>query len=195
MGLLGRLLGRRRRWGDPLFALATAQVTLTTRHGLEPAGRAGVSFKPLSSSFFDHLQREVEDLLRSAARETRSRVRVAEDGFGYRWVVLEDPDFSDLVSLVHLVRSTFQERGFEGQLLVALFPFRRPEGGLLYWVYHFRRRAFYPFAPLRGQRARDNAYEMRIASKMEGELPLERELERWYPLWGTPLEEGWQGPP
>jgi hypothetical protein len=36
-------------------------------------------------------------------------------------------------------------------------------------------------------RKRDNNLEFRLRSAMEGKLPIEKGLERWYPLWGIPF--------
>jgi len=188
VGLLGRLLGRgRRRRRDPLFALATAEVTLSARHGLRPTGRAGVCFRSVSSSFFQDLERELRGLLASSAPRSGSRFHLADDGYGFRWVVLEDPDFPDLVSLVHLVLDTFEGHGYGEQVVAVLFPFRDEEGRRVYWVYRPKRGRFYPFVPL-GEGKRDNTYELRLAGKLARELPMEEETEQWYALWGTPVD-------
>jgi len=49
------------------------------------------------------------------------------------------------------------------------------------------RRTFYPFVPLGRSKERDNALELRLSSAMEHELPIEKELERWYPMWDIPF--------
>jgi len=36
-------------------------------------------------------------------------------------------------------------------------------------------------------RKRDDNLEFRLGSAMEGELPAEKEVEEWYPLWGIPF--------
>ena len=46
-------------------------------------------------------------------------------------------------------------------------------------VYGYKRGSFYPFAP-RGQTPRQHL-ELRVQSMLAHELPLEPELERWYP--------------
>ncbi len=87
-------------------------------------------------------------------------------------------------------------QGFGEQLLAAVFRFTGEPGGdhgrAVYWVYNFKRGRYYPFvprpgAPAGGQGSRDNAYELHLLSVMEKELPVEKELDRWYALWGLPL--------
>jgi hypothetical protein len=57
----------------------------------------------------------------------------------------------------------------------------------LYLVYAYKRGAFYPFVP-RGERGRDNAMELRLQAGLGRELPIEPELERWYPVWDAPVD-------
>jgi hypothetical protein len=58
----------------------------------------------------------------------------------------------------------------------------------LYWIYNYKRGAFYPFVPRAGaEKERDNERELRLQAQLSGELPVEAELERWFPLWGAPI--------
>jgi hypothetical protein len=90
------------------------------------------------------------------------------------------------VAGLHMTSQTLHEKGFGDQLLAAVFPFVDREEKLLYWIYNYKRGSFYPFVPLPGK-SRDNAYELRLRAVMEKELPIEPELERWYPLWDIPF--------
>jgi hypothetical protein len=36
-------------------------------------------------------------------------------------------------------------------------------------------------------RKRDDNLEFRMRSAMERELPIEKEMEKWHPLWGIPF--------
>jgi hypothetical protein len=38
-----------------------------------------------------------------------------------------------------------------------------------------------------GDHARDNERELRLKAQVGAELPVEAELERWFPLWGIPI--------
>ncbi|GBD10849.1 hypothetical protein HRbin23_00499 [bacterium HR23] len=196
MGLLGRLFRRTSKpqsQQDRLLALASARITLESVYRLHPLGSAGVCFRPQSTSAFENLLADLPGLLGIAQREAGTRFRLLPDEYGTRWVVLQDRDFDDLLSAVQLAADTFRERGFGAQVLAAVFPFRSEadfEGKrrTVVWIYHFRRATFYPFIPRPGQK-RDTAEELAIASKMEKELPIEKELEAWYPLWGIPFLE------
>ena len=187
------LLGRTRpvkSQVEKLFAMATAQLTLETAHQLRPTGRAGICFRPVSSSEFTRLETELKDLLKLSGRESGTAVRTQTDSFGFQWVEIDDADFDDLVATVHLVSLTLHDGGFGEQLLAAVFRFDGPKGPV-FWIYNYKRGAFYPFIPQGGtsgtSRARDNAAELRLANVMGRELPVEQDFERWYPLWGIPV--------
>jgi hypothetical protein len=110
---------------------------------------------------------------------------------GYRWYIFSGADFQALVTTVHMASSTLIDRGYSSQLLFALFPFKDERGKEMYWVYNYKRSAFYPFVPLRDasdpNRQRDNAEELRLSAALGKEMPLERELERWFAVWNPPL--------
>ena len=69
----------------------------------------------------------------------------------------------------------------------AVFPFEDESGKRVYWIYNYKRGAFYPFVPAGGEQQRDNERELRLKAQIGAELPLEPELERWFPLWDIPL--------
>ena len=189
MGFFSILFGRnqlRKPNPEKFFAIVTAESSLMGRTDLRPSGKAGLVLNPVESSFFDRLDSEVRDLLRVSGHATGTRHEVADDGFGTRWVKLDDPDFEDLVTTIHLVGETITEQGFGERLLAAVFRFDY-EGKKAYWVYNIKRGNFYPLV-LAGARERDNAAEMRMAAVMQEEkMPVERNLERWYALWDIPF--------
>ena len=188
MKFLDALFGQRKPPAaklNALFALSTAYVTLSARLNLAQGGRAGIAFRPAESSYFEALRRELEELLAISGSASQTRYSLQQDGFGYTWAVLEDEQLEDLIATVHLVSTTVQEHGFGPQLLAAAFRFE-DEGKPVYWVYNYKRGAFYPFIPA-GGRTRDNAKELRLKATMEAELPIESKLEQWYALWDLPV--------
>ncbi len=192
MGLGDVLFGRKKLKGaklDRLFALSTAQVTLETELGLRPAGAAGVVFKPLSAGEFMRAEQELDDLLGVVAQTSGSEVRRRQDSLGYQWLVVRDPDFEDLVTGVHLVAGELVAHGFGEQLLAAIFSFEpRGDGRRAYFIYGFKRGAFWPFVPTGEGQERDNAEELRLKNELGSELPIEEDLSRWLGLFDAPLD-------
>lgn len=193
MGLLDIIRGQRtpkRANLDRLFALSTSHQTLTVNLGLEGTGRAGICFKAVEAGVFEELVRDLDQLLRLAHETSGTQVSREQDEMGFSWVVLSDPDFEDLVTTAHLVNQTLEERGFSERLLCSVFGFRTGEGEPVDLVYAYKRGSFYPFAPRGGgaDRRRDNALELRLKAALESEMPIEQELERWYAVWGAPVE-------
>ncbi|HHI30691.1 MAG TPA: hypothetical protein ENL17_03140 [Candidatus Methanoperedenaceae archaeon] len=189
MGLLDSFFGKTKlpeSKTEGIFAVSTAQVTMEANLELLSLKKAGICFKPQASSHFERARQEVEELLELSSKDTNTSYQIVKDDYGYVWILLEDPDFEDLVSNIYLVSEGLVERGFGGQLLCALFPFKSKDKKVIYWVYSFKHGNFYPFAPKPGKE-RDTALEFRTRSVMEKELPLEGNSARWYPLWDSPL--------
>jgi hypothetical protein len=178
---------------ERFFTLATARVTLETGLNLAPTGRAGICFKPVISSGYRSAEESLSGLINLACVEFRSKCEFTGDRYGYIWCIFEDPQFEDLVSLAHLAGKTLEEEGFSEQLLSAVFGFKernrvnvRPEK-TAYLIYNYKRGAFYPFVPGGNGDKRDNPLEIRISSLMEKELPVEKDLSQWYPVWDCPV--------
>jgi hypothetical protein len=189
MGLTDILFGRKKlkeASGERLFALSTARITLETELGLKPAGSAALCFKPLSAGEFVRAENEMQELLDVAARSSGSRIRRKSDEYGFEWLIIEDPDFEDLVTTVHLVTSELQSRGFGPQLLASIFRF---DGGKhpVYFIYSYKRGAFWPFVPTGKDQERDNAEELELKAKLEKELPIEQDISRWFGMFDAPL--------
>jgi hypothetical protein len=189
LGLLDVVLGRKRlkeASGEKLFALSTARITLEAELGLKPAGVAAVCFKPLSAGEFVRAENELQELLDVAARDTGSRLRRKSDEYGFEWLIVEDSDFEDLIATVHLVGSELKARGFGPQLLAAIFRFDGKEHPV-YFIYGYKRGAFWPFVPTGKDQERDNAVELKLKSELERELPIEEDLSRWFGMFDAPL--------
>lgn len=173
---------------ENLFSISTAQISLAATFDTNPTGRAGITFKPVEASDFDAAEKELRGLLEITEKETQTKCRIVKDKYGYVWVLLLDKGFEELVAAMHMTSVTLGEHGFADQLLAAAFQFADSHGREVYWIYNYKRGYFYPFVPLPGQK-RDNSYELRLSALMEKEMPMEPELERWYPLWDVPLKQ------
>lgn len=190
MGIFDSILGGKKKLQgvapDRLFAMSTAYITLETSLDIKSAGAAGIVFQPLATGDFAQILKDAEELLHGTAEEQGSKLESADDEFGYRWLVLRDPDFEDLVVSLNTISTELQAGGYGDRLLAAVFAFEE-QGKRLYVIYNFKRGAFYPFVPAPGEQQRDNEREMRLKAQIGGELPIEPELTRWFPLWEIPL--------
>ncbi len=189
MGLFDVLRGERKPQRpnlDQLFAMTTAEMTLRINLELEPLPVSGVCFRPVDMSAFKQTMRELDQLLDEGGGPDATVTRQEKDDHGFQWILIEDPQFEDLVTATHHVNQTLQDNGFGEQLLCSMFAFESAEGETVYLVYGYKRGTFYPFVPS-GDQSRDNTAEMRLGESLKGELPIEAELERWYPLWGHPV--------
>lgn len=116
-------------------------------------------------------------------------MKVSKDSYGYTWLLVRRaPDLlGDLVTDLHAVNSSLEAAGFGPSLLCSLVSFAAPDGRGLAMVYLYKQGTFYPFAPLPGQEGRrDNALELQVRGAIGGELEIEPDLGRWFPLWGAP---------
>jgi hypothetical protein len=190
MGLLDVVFGRRKMKApapDRLFAMATAEVTLTEQMALKPRGEAAIVFQPLATADFQSIVSDMEEVVSGTSSDAGTQLDSRDDEYGFRWMVLRDEDFDDLVVGINAVSGALVAGGYGERILAAVFAFGRGGGGAVYWIYNYKRGTFYPFVPAPGEQARNSEEELRLKAQIGVELPTEPELERWFPLWGAPI--------
>lgn len=189
MGLFDALFGGQRKLKAPapdrLFAMTTAHVTLESQLGLTHRRSAGIVFQPLATADFEQILTETNELLRGSAEDTGTQIESTDDEYGYRWMVLRDPDFDDLVVSLNTVSTQLQSGGYGDRLLACVFAFEKAARPV-YFIYQFKRGRFYPFVPS-GKEARDTEAELRLIAQLGAELPIEEEIGRRLPLWDIPV--------
>jgi hypothetical protein len=188
LSLFDSILGRSkpiRANTDALFGLSTGVITLQTELDLQPTGAGAITFRPVSSGDFAQLERDVDALLEASAKDSPITWKTQADTFGYEWVILNAQEFENLVATVHMIGRELEDAGYGPQLLAAVFQFKGKTASV-YWMYNYKRGAFYPFVP-QGTGTRNNAEELHLSSVMSRELNVEKDLSKWYPLWGIPL--------
>jgi hypothetical protein len=190
MGFLDVLLGRRKLAGpapDRLFAMSTAYVTLETSLAIKSRGVAAIVFQPLATADFNSIVKEMEEVVKATASDSGTKVESSDDSYGFRWLILRGQSFDDLVVGINAVSSALESGGYGERVLCAVFAFEDEHKRPLYWIYNYKRGSFYPFVPAGGEQQRDTEREFVLKAQIGAELPVEQELERWFPLWGIPI--------
>jgi PspAB-like protein len=191
MGFLDALLGKRKLQPqaakNTLFAMSTAYVGLEAQQSIRTRGTAAIVFQPLATGDFATIVQDMEEVLRGTGEETDSTIDSTDDSFGYRWMVIRDPDIEDLVVGVNAVNDALEVGGYGERVLCAVFAFEDTGGKPLYFIYNVKRGLWYPFVPAGGEQQRNSERELQIKAAVGPELPFEPELERWFPLWGIPI--------
>jgi hypothetical protein len=177
---------------DRLFAISTAYIALEAEHQIEPAGTAAIVFQALATSEFEATLRDMEEVVRATGGDSGTSVSTEDDSYGYRWMVLRNPEgtpsVEDLAVGINAVSSSIETAGHGERLLCAVFAFVDAQKRRIYFIYNYKRGYWYPFVPdPDNAKQRLTERELQIKAQMSSELPLEPELERWFPLWGIPI--------
>jgi hypothetical protein len=205
VGLLDILTGRHEVKGpapDRLFAISTAYVTLQAEHQIDPVGTAAIVFQALATSEFEATLRDMEEVVRATGGDSATSVSTEDDSYGYRWMILRSPEgapsVEDLAVGINAVSGSIETAGHGERLLCAVFAFVDAKKNRIYFIYNYKRGLWYPFVPDSGSphagaaedaaaQQRSTERELQIKAQMASELPMEPELERWFPLWGIPI--------
>ncbi len=195
MGLRDMLTGRHTVKGpapDRLFAISTAYITLESEHQIVPAGTAAIVFQALATSEFEATLRDMEEVVTATGGDSGTKVSTEDDSYGYRWMVLRNPagapSVEDLAVGINAVSTSIETAGHGERLLCAVFAFDDAQKRRIYFIYNYKRGYWYPFVPLPGSaNERSTERELQLKAQMGTELPIEPELERWFPLWGIPI--------
>ncbi len=171
---------------DNLFAMPSASITLEVSANLVTTKQAAVCFKPASGAAFASTAKDFESVL-PLMNPGGDPPTESTDSLGYKWVIVKADDLESLTTSIHSINSTLEDNGFGPQLLCSVFPFQSTDGAAnTYLIYLYKRGTFYPFAPLGSQR-RDNERELSLQAILASDLPIEADLERWFPIWDIPL--------
>jgi hypothetical protein len=197
VGLRDILTGRHEVKGpapDRLFAISTAYVTLESEHQIEPAGTAAIVFQALATSEFEATLKDMEEVVTATGGDSGTTVSSQDDSYGYRWMILRNPEgapsVEDLAVGINAVSGSIETAGHGERLLCAVFAFADAQKRRIYFIYNYKRGFWYPFVPdpdPAQPQQRSTERELQIKAQMASELPIEPELERWFPLWGIPI--------
>ena len=148
---------------------------------------AGIVVQSLATSDFQSVLKDTEEVVKATAGDSGATVTTTDDEFGFRWVIVRTPAVEDLVVAINGVSSSIEGGGYGERLLCAVFSFKGAEGAPINFIYNYKRGSWYPFVPAAGDKQRNTERELQLKAQIGGELPIEPELERWFPLWGVPF--------
>ena len=173
---------------DVIFSLSSAYLTIESKMGLKNSGRCALSLKSISGMYFNEMKDDIKRFLDISKTDFELTYRTVIDSYGYLWVILEGKRMEDLLAGISAVGDTVDEKGFSDQLLAAIFEFTDDRNRKEYLIYNYKRNTFYPFVPLdNDKKSRNTEEEMKIMATIGDEVPLERDMTLWYPLWDLPL--------
>jgi hypothetical protein len=179
---------------DAVFSLSSAAITLETKLGLKPTGTCALAAKSASGMYFNEMKDEIERFLNLTKPDFELEYRTIIDSYGYLWVILKGRTIEDILAAITAVGDTIQEKGFSSQLLASIFELSREQKSnnsennkMQYLIYNYKSNKFYPFVPFFDKKTRDTENEMRIMASIQDEIPFERDMAMWYPLWDLPF--------
>jgi hypothetical protein len=173
---------------EALFTLSSGQISLESKLNLKSTGKAAISLKSVSGRFFAETMSEVQNFLDVSKTDSDLSYQVANDSYGYLWIILQSSEIEDNISAISAVGQAINDRGFSKQLFAAVFQFSNNNNKTnnRYLVYNYNLNKFYPFVPI-NKSERDNEIEREIMLTIVAEMPFEKDVSLWYPIWGLPL--------
>ena len=172
---------------EALFTLSSGQISLETKLNLKSTGKAAISLKSVSGRFFAETMSEIQNFLDASKTDSDLSYQVANDSYGYLWIILQSSEIEDIISAISAVGQTINDRGFSKQLFAAVFQFSNNNKiNNRYLIYNYNLNKFYPFVPV-NKNERDEEIEREIMVTIIAEMPFEKNASLWYPIWGLPL--------
>lgn len=184
MGLFDSLFGRTKLppgKTDELFALSTAALDIEVKLDSAYGQKAAIVLRAVDNSAYDSISKEINDLLAVGGKDFTAKVTTKTDNMGFHWILFDGPELEDAINGLHMTADLIKQAGFADSLLAAMFRF-----GDWYLIYNYRRASFYPFVPT-SRSSRNDSREFRIRQTLVSALPMEKDPERWYPLWDPPI--------
>jgi hypothetical protein len=198
MGWLSGSKAPKNDWAA-MSTVIKAEAKLQALGEITPSRRAGIIYRDSDENvFLRNIKTELNSVLYAGQGSTKTAFEIQDDDRGMRWIVLEDGNFSDLVSSVYTVGNAIGLNEGADNLLAAVFELyftgsvedNTYRSGLrTYWIYRYDRKAFYPFVPTgESEGDRDRPTEARLGHDLRKHgLAIEKSLTEWMGLWGIPF--------
>ena len=171
---------------DTISSLSSAYIALNTRLDLKSTGRSAICIKKVDLVPFSEMKQEIENFLDASKADFELTYRTIVDPYEYLWIIIMTKTLEDNVAAIISIGDTIEEKGFSDKLLASIFDFN--DGTANYLIYNYKLDKFYPFVPIsEQQKRRDHDKELKIMSAVGDELPVEKDMSNWYPIWNIPI--------
>jgi hypothetical protein len=172
---------------DTISSLSSAYIALKTRLDLKSTGRSAICIKKVDLVRFSEMKQEIENFLDASKADFELTYRTIVDPYEYLWIIIMTKTLEDNVAAITSIGDTIEEKGFSDKLLASIFDFN--DGSTAnYLIYNYKLDKFYPFVPIsEQQKRRDHDKELKIMSAVGDELPVEKDMSNWYPIWNIPI--------
>lgn len=182
--------GGSKKWetdSDTISSLSSAYIALKTRLDLKSTGRSAICIKKVDLVPFGEMKQEIENFLDASNADFELAYRTIVDPYEYLWIIIMTKTLEDNVAAIISIGDTIEEKGFSDKLLASIFDFN--DGSTAnYLIYNYKLDKFYPFVPIsEQQKRRDHDKELKIMSAVGDELPVEKDMSNWYPIWNIPI--------
>lgn len=174
---------------DAINSLSSAYIALETKLLLKSTGRTAICIKRADSPQFNEMKQEIEKFLEATKADFQLTFRTVVDPYDYLWIIILSKTIEDDVAAITSIGDTIEEKGFSDRLLASVFELNNGTTNE-YLIYNYKLDKFYPFVPINEQqKQRNHSEELKIMSALidEKELPFEKDMSRWYPIWNIPV--------
>jgi hypothetical protein len=175
---------------DAINSLSSAYIALETKLHLKSTGRTAICIKRANTPQFNEMKQEIEKFLEASKANFELTFRTAVDPYNYLWIIILSKTIEDNVAAITSIGDTIEEKGFSDRSLASVFELNNGTTNE-YLIYNYKLDKFYPFVPINEQqKQRNHSEELKIMSVLADEknLPFEKEMSKWYPIWNIPVK-------
>ncbi len=172
---------------DAISTLSSAYIALKSKLNMKSTGRSGVCIKKVDHERFNEMKEEIVRSLEASKVVFDLTYHMVEDPYNYLWIVTVSKVLEDTVAAIMSISDTVEQYSFSDRLLASVFEFNK--GNLsAYLIYNYKLDTFYPFVPIgQHQRRRAHSEELKIMATVVNEIPFEKKMSNWYPIWNIPI--------
>lgn len=171
---------------DHMDSLALAASMLEIAPGLVSSGIGSICYLGSNDRAFRAVEKNARDRLTYYGASPKV-AEIRSDDHGFKWLIARRAQalHPSLATDLRAASEIFVDNNFGAQMLCAMTVFEGLGKTQAALVYLYKRGTVYPFAP-RAEETRDSRLELAIKDSIEGHVPVESDLTRWFPVWNAP---------